>query len=63
MKANVGNVIAAVFPYMMSEVDHLGIFLANLLKICQDGHPIGISCYKHVYTCSCAFVSSLFPRE
>ena len=35
-------------------------------KICQYGHLIGISCYKHIYAllpCSCAFVSSLFHRE
>ena len=48
------------FPcYMMSEVDHLGVFL----KMCQDDHLIGISCYTDVYACRCAFVSSLFLRE
>ncbi|KAK2142250.1 hypothetical protein NP493_4956g00001 [Ridgeia piscesae] len=37
---------------MMCEVDHLGVLLSQFAK-----KLIGISCYKHVYTCSCAFVS------
>ena len=49
---------------MMSEVDHLSVCLSQFAQNMPGWPPhIGISCYKHVSTCSYAFVSSLFPRE